>query len=139
MRYILERDGLADKISCGSAGTAAYHSGEPADVRMIKHAKRRGYKLTSISRKVYPSQDYPDCDYILAMDKMNYRDLINLQLNADELKGKLFLMCDFRNRFHAEDVPDPYYGGADGFEQVIDILEDACEGFLAFLRERHQF
>jgi protein-tyrosine phosphatase len=128
---------LQEKIFCDSAGTAAYHSGERADQRSMKHGKRRGYDLTSISRKIYPSQDFEQFDYILAMDSHNMRDIRKHELQPGELDGKLFLMCHFCATRKETEVPDPYYEGVDGFEVVLDILEDACEGLLAHIRKTH--
>jgi len=129
MNHLVQNGGLDGKIICDSAGTGGYHSGEPADARMRAHGGKRGYNLTSIARKVYPDQDYTEFDYILAMDRANFGDLQRLA-HGDELKDKLFLMCDFCSVCPEQEVPDPYFGGEAGFERVLDILEDACRGLL---------
>lgn len=129
MNFLVEKEGLSDKISCDSAGTAGYHSGEKADPRSIQHAERRGYNVSSISRKLYPFKDFEEFDYIIAMDEMNYNDISRLAAK-NELKGKLFLMCEFCSKHTEKSVPDPYYDAAHGFENVLDILEDACAGLL---------
>lgn len=98
--------------------------------RMQSHAIRRGYDLTSLSRKFYPDADFSDFDMIIGMDDQNIRDLQRMATSEEE-KNKIFKMTDFCQRFSYRDsVPDPYYGGDSGFELVLDLLEDAVEGLL---------
>ena len=123
-----------DYISCDSAGTAAYHEGEPADYRMRQFAQKRGYNLTSISRPVNPKIDFDRFDYIVGMDRYNVRDLKAMTRNANDLK-KLSLMTDYCTNGNYDSVPDPYYGGAAGFELVLDILEDACDGLIRQIKK----
>lgn len=123
--------GLEDQISCDSAGTIGYHAGEAADSRMREHGSRRGYQLLSRSRKVTP-EDFEDFDLIFAMDDDNQRDLLAL---AGPHGDKVRRIVDCCTRHRADAVPDPYYGGAAGFEQVLDLLEDACENLLDELRQ----
>ena len=127
--HLLEKQGLYDEVECDSAGTAAYHEGEPADGRMQSHAIRRGYRLTSISRPVDPHTDFDRFDYIVGMDDNNVWDLKKMARNLRDLK-KIHKMTDFAKSKSYQSVPDPYYGGAAGFELVLDILEDACQGLL---------
>ena len=134
MTHMVGKKDLADQILCDSAGTAGYHSGEPADARMIEHGKGRGYELTSLSRKLYPDNDFEAFDYIVTMGKANYRD-VSAQASPGELDGKLFHMCSFSQSIDVDEVPDPYYGGAAGFERVFDILEDACANLLLTLEK----
>ncbi len=116
-------------LEIDSAGTIAYHAGEPADARMQRHAMRRVYHLTSISRPVVES-DYYDFDLIVGMDAANMADLDERAPSA-ELRKKLSLMTDYCTEFKEyNSVPDPYYGGSAGFELVLDLLEDACVGLL---------
>ncbi len=115
-----------------SAGTAAYHAGEKADRRMQSHAIKRGYDLTSISRKFDPHSDWDNFDYIIAMDDSNIYDLRSMARSNEDLK-KLFKMTDFSSKYNYEEVPDPYYGGPQGFELVLDLLEDASEGFYKYI------
>ena len=129
----IEQYGQQERISCDSAGTAAYHEGEPADYRMRQFARKRGYDLTSISRPVRPKQDFERFDYIVGMDRQNVRDLKAMARNENDLK-KIFLMTDFCTEGKYQSVPDPYYGGDDGFELVLDILEDACAGLLKHIQ-----
>ena len=128
-RELVRREGMDQSIECDSAGTASYHIGEPADQRMQSHAIRRGYKLTSIARKFKPEYDFDNFDCIVAMDDYNEADLRNMASDTDEL-NKIVKITDFCSKGDYESVPDPYYGGDDGFELVLDILEDACEGLL---------
>jgi len=120
-------DGLS--IEVDSAGTAGYHIGALPDARMRSIASKRGYALNSRSRKFNPASDFAKFDMIIAMDKENFR---NLQMMDKEKQywGKLSLMTDYCQELTADEVPDPYYGGAEAFEHVLDILEDACDGLL---------
>lgn len=125
----IEQYGQQALICCDSAGTAAYHEGEPADYRMRQFALKRGYNLTSISRPVNPRVDFDRFDYIVGMDRQNVRDLKSMARNEQDMK-KISLMTDYCTDGDSDSVPDPYYGGAAGFELVLDILEDACDGLL---------
>lgn len=126
---ILEKKGLQEQIECESAGTIGYHAGEPADRRMQSHAEKRGYHLTSISRPVDPLVDFDKFDYVIGMDDNNVWDLKKMARSSDDIR-KIRKMTDFSSVNGYRAVPDPYYGGEDGFELVLDILEDACEGLL---------
>lgn len=125
----IEEQGLESEIECESAGTAAYHEGEPADDRMQTHAIKRGYRLISISRPMEPLHDFDTFDYIVGMDDNNVWDLKKMARNLGDLR-KIHKMTDFAKSKSYQSVPDPYYGGYDGFELVLDILEDACQGLL---------
>ena len=127
------KNGLEGELQCDSAGTAAYHAGDQADHRMKQYALKRGYRLTSISRPVDPERDFDRFDYIIGMDRQNVRDLKAMSRNENDRK-KIFLMTDFCQDQIYDSVPDPYYGGAGGFELVLDILEDACAGLIRKLR-----
>ncbi len=127
MNHFIETEGLTEKISCDSAGTIAYHEGENADERMQRHAIKRGYKLTSIARKLR-YEDLEKFDYIIAMDKDNYHDILNMDPNGI-YTHKVSMMTDYSSNGYNE-VPDPYYGGSEGFELVLDILEDSVDGLI---------
>ncbi len=129
---LVRNKGVQNQFEIDSAGTYGYHKGEPADRRMQSHAVKRGYNLTSISRPFNSNTDWDRFDYIVAMDDSNLRDLSQLARNGDDLK-KLFKMTDFANNYKYNEIPDPYYGGEQGFELVLDLLEDAGEGFYEFL------
>lgn len=123
------RKGLEKRFEIDSAGTSAYHVGEPADKRMRAHAKKRGYNLTGISRKFNPVHDFDRFDLIIAMDNEHIFSLNRRARNEADLK-KIHKMTDFRKVWDYDEIPDPYYGGEEGFELVLDLLEDSCEGLL---------
>lgn len=127
--------GLEEDILVDSAGTHAYHVGDPADARMQRHASKRGYKLLSIGRAFDPS-DLKEYDYILAMDRENYANIISLDSNG-QFSGKVKMMTDYNRKVQAYEVPDPYYGGPQGFERVLDIIEEASENLLDEISEKH--
>lgn len=130
-RSIVDSRNLTKKYHIDSAGTSAYHVGEMADSRMRKHASRRGYDLTSRSRQ-FERSDFDNFDLIIPMDRSNYQDIISLASSKSDAQ-KVKMMTDFSISFRGEDVPDPYYGGSQGFETVLDILEESCEGLLEYL------
>lgn len=131
MKKLVENAGLSDRIEVDSAGIAGYHAGEPADSRMRGHAARRGYRLDSISRPVRLS-DFYDFDLLIGMDDRNVEDLKRMAPDL-ETAAKIRRMTEYSRTRLYDYVPDPYYGGASGFELVLDLLEDACEGLLASL------
>jgi protein-tyrosine phosphatase len=134
MNKLVKRAGLENEIECDSAGTIAYHEGEPADARMKRHAISRGYRLTSISRK-FKEIDFENFDYIIAMDESNYNDLHSFDYSK-KYENKIFMMTDFAKNGNYREVPDPYYSGPEGFELVLDILEDACAGLLEEIKTK---
>lgn len=128
MNHLLKARELTDLISCDSAGTSSYHIGSPPDRRMAQAAKQQGIVLVGQARQ-FETSDFAAFDWILAMDDENYRDIRRLDPQG-QYAHKVRKICDFC-RHHADtEVPDPYYGGAEGFRYVIDLLMDACEGFL---------
>ena len=131
MRTFVKREGLQEKIEIDSAGILSCHKGELPDSRMRMHAKRRGYDLTHRSRPVC-MEDFFEFDMIIGMDNRNIEDLREKAPSIEAMR-KIFRMTDFsRNKLY-DYVPDPYYSGADGFELVLDLLEDACAGLLEAL------
>lgn len=131
---MVEEQGLADRILVDSAGTAAYHVGNPPDSRSAATARKRGYDLSSLRARQAVESDFSDFDFILAMDESN---LMNLRsLKPHNYSGHLGLFLDFAPEPERE-VPDPYYGGDTGFEHVLSLIESASEGLLAQIkRER---
>ncbi len=127
MNYLIEQRQLGTRISCDSAGTASYHVGSSPDRRMAAAAKRKGITLVGQARQ-FTRADFDNFDLILAMDRSNYRDI--LALDSSNQADKVKLMCEFCRNHPDEEVPDPYYGGEDGFDYVIDLLLDACTGLL---------
>jgi protein-tyrosine phosphatase len=134
-RHLVEQAGLQGAIQIDSCGTAAHHAGEPADTRMQTHAKDRGYELTSIARGLERS-DLEEFDYIITMDNSNYNNVV--ALTADDIKYKIKKMMDFATHHPHDQIPDPYYGGSEGFELVLDLLEDACQGLLEDIQKELQ-
>ncbi|MBQ7966595.1 MAG: low molecular weight phosphotyrosine protein phosphatase [Bacteroidaceae bacterium] len=128
MRTVLQREGLDREVLVDSAGLISYHQGEQADPRMRAHASRRGYHITHLSRPVCMT-DFYDFDLIIGMDDSNISRLRDLAPSIEE-EAKILRMTEYCISKVVDHVPDPYYGGAQGFENVIDILEDACEGLL---------
>lgn len=128
MNYLIEQRGLGDQIMCDSAGTSSYHIGNPPDTRMAAAASKRGIILQGQARQ-FRRSDFIDFDLILAMDKGNYDNILMLDPKA-QYGHKVKLMCDFCRHHLDVEVPDPYYGGPEGFNYVIDLLLDACTGLL---------
>jgi protein-tyrosine phosphatase len=133
MRALLREQGLDDVVQVDSAGTGAWHLGDPPDARATAAARARGITLAGAARQVTRT-DFDDYDLILAADRSNLRDL-RAVLPA-EARAKLHLLREFdpASGDGDLDVPDPYYGGDDGFEHVLDLVEAACRGLLDDLR-----
>jgi protein-tyrosine phosphatase len=132
---LIKQRGEEHLFEIDSAGTSGYHRGESADARMQTHAIKRGYNLTSISRPFNPKTDWDNFDFIVAMDDNNMSELKRMARNKEDLK-KLHMMTRFSHRFDYDHVPDPYYGGAQGFELVLDLLEDAGEGLYDYIKKQ---
>ncbi|HEY9667541.1 MAG TPA: low molecular weight protein-tyrosine-phosphatase [Coleofasciculaceae cyanobacterium] len=128
MNHLIQQADLSDSIICDSAGTGGYHIGSPPDRRMAAAAKRRGIELRGQARQ-FQASDFENFDLILAMDRENYWDILSLD-PREKYRDKVKLMCDFATEHNEREVPDPYYGGPEGFDKVIDLLLDACEGLL---------
>lgn len=126
---LVKNNGLLKNFEIDSAGTTAYHVGQRADRRMQAHAIKRGFNLTSISRLFNPETDFDYFDIIIGMDDENMHTLKYMARNDSDL-DKLHKMTDFSKKWNYDEVPDPYYGGDAGFELVLDLLEDACDGLL---------
>lgn len=125
MQRIVDENGAADEWLIDSAGTGGYHIGDLPDRRMRVHAARRGLTLDHICRQVHAS-DFDDFDFIIPMDARNERDLHEIA-PSPEAERKIVPMARFFSRYrHFDYVPDPYYDGAEGFEKVLDLLEDGC-------------
>jgi len=123
-KHYVDEQGYTDLIQVDSAGTLAYHTGDPADQRMREAAGRRGYTLNSIARQVNGA-DIDECDLVVAMD---YDNLADLERLANGPKPHIRLLGSFIDAEQPGPVPDPYYGGAAGFEKVLDMIESACPG-----------
>ena len=130
---IVRNTGTDEKYFIDSAGISDWHVGETADKRMQKHAIKRGYSLESISRQFDPETDFDSFDMIIGMDDKNIEDLKRLARNSTDL-GKIHKMTDFSIEWSYDEIPDPYYGGYEGFELVLDLLEDSCKGLLEYIQ-----
>lgn len=129
---LVDAKGLSNQISVDSAGTAAYHIGNPPDSRSSAAARKRGYDLSTLRARQAVESDFETFDYILAMDQSN---LMNLRaIEPDNYAGYLGLFLDFSSQPEKE-VPDPYYGGDSGFEHVLDLVESASEGLLEQIKK----
>jgi protein-tyrosine phosphatase len=124
MRQDLEKAGLAGEVTVDSAGTLDYHVGNLPDFRMRAAAAQRGLNLGHRARQV-TAQDLKDFDLVLVMDHDNLSEVMRLP-GAHEQQAKIQLFCKYCTEHDEEEVPDPYYGGAQGFEKVLDLLEDGC-------------
>lgn len=137
---LVEERGLTDKIFCDSAGTSSYHIGELADPRMRKKAKEYQIELVHKARQLV-KEDFEKFDYIMAMDGKNYH---NIRLLADKTGGELLSCKVLKMRIFdpledsEADVPDPYYGGEDGFQEVYEIVKRCNEAFLEHLIKEHK-
>ncbi|AVM74745.1 low molecular weight protein-tyrosine-phosphatase [Magnetospirillum gryphiswaldense] len=133
-RALVETHGLSDHIMVDSAGTHAYHVGEPPDSRSAAAARKRGIDLSSQRARKVKASDFDDFDLVLAMDRSHQQSLIQLCPKAQEDKVRLFL--SFAPELGLRDVPDPYYGAGDGFERVLDMIEAGSRGLLDHVRTR---
>lgn len=129
-RHVVEEAGLGERIQIDSAGTHAYHVGNPPDRRATAAAERRGISLGGIRARRVADEDFERFDYIIAMDLDNL-DHLNDQ-SPPEYQGKLRLFLEFSSS-QGREVPDPYYGGSAGFERVLDLVEEASRGLLETL------
>ena len=135
MNAVIAKAGLEHAISCDSAGTIDYHTGKEPDVRMCVAGKKRGHDFVGSARQVEYA-DLKDHDLIVAMDRANYDDLSALDQN-ERHRAKIVMFTKFcSEKSVPEDVPDPYYGGPEGFERVLDLLEDGCQGLLKEIKNR---
>ena len=129
MAHLLEEEGLSDRVRVDSAGTGAWHQGEPPDPRSAEVATRHGITLAGQARRV-SARDFHEFDYIFAMDRANLRDLRYLESEADG-GARLTLFRDFDPDQDGDlDVPDPYYGGPDGFDLMFEMIDRTCAAFV---------
>lgn len=133
-RQYVEHAGLSEHILVDSAGTHDYHIGDPPDARTQRAAQQRGYDMSGLRGRQVGVEDFERFDYVLAMDHAN---LVILQRLAKQGVGNPHLFLEYARHRAGREVPDPYYGGADGFERVLDMVEDAAEGLLQHIRQRH--
>lgn len=137
MRQLIVEARLESVIEVDSAGTGAWHVGEPPDRRARAAGKRRGLDVRGRARKVV-IEDFVRFDYVVAMDRSNRSALLELA-PSEEAGARIELLRNFDPNSPTDaEVPDPYYGGGDGFERVLDICRAGCLGLLSHIRERHQ-
>lgn len=132
-RHLVAERGLKDRVRIDSCGTGNWHVGKAPDGRAQEAAARRGIGIEDLRARQFRSEDLDQFDYILVMDRTNLADIREIWLQNGGTEPRLFL--EFGNAGLAE-VPDPYYGGEDGFEHVLDLIQQASEGLLADLRGR---
>jgi protein-tyrosine phosphatase len=130
---VLRREGLEDEVFVDSAGTGSWHVGEPPDERAQSSARLRGLDLSSQRARRIEPEDCQNFDYILTMDEDNYQRVYSLCQESAVVRPFL----DFATDSPEREVPDPYHGGPEGFERVLDLVEEASEGLLKDVREQH--
>ncbi|OGT89326.1 MAG: phosphotyrosine protein phosphatase [Gammaproteobacteria bacterium RIFOXYA12_FULL_61_12] len=134
-RHLVGQEGLADRIEIDSAGTHGYHAGAPPDSRSQATALKRGFDLSDLRARKVVAADFSRFDYILAMDSANYQGLREICPPGHEHRLRMFL--DFAPRLDIAEVPDPYYGGQRGFDDVFDMVTEASQGLLDHIRGKH--
>jgi protein-tyrosine phosphatase len=134
LRVKAAQAGLGERIEVASAGMADYHIGQAPDRRSQAHARRRGYDLACLRARQVCDADFQEFDWLLAMDRGHLRELQDMA--PEGAKAQMALLLDFTPDHAGRDVPDPYYGAAEGFERVLDLVEAGCEGLLQALFRR---
>lgn len=134
MRSVVEKAGLSAHIEIDSAGTAGWHAGRLPDDRMRRAGQARGYILNHPARQIQ-AVDLAHYDLILAMDRENQRNILALD-RRQQFTDKVRLFCEFCTEHDEQEVPDPYYGGPEGFEHVLDLIEDGSQGILREAKTR---
>jgi protein-tyrosine phosphatase len=134
-RHLVEKEGMDDLIYVDSAGTHDYHIGDPPDPRTQRAAKQRGYDMSDQRGRQVEVADFAQFDYVLAMDEANL-DILK-QLRPVDAQSHLGLFLEFAEHHSEREVPDPYYGGVQGFERVLDLVEDAAIGLLRHIQSQH--
>jgi len=134
-RARVEEAGLTQSIRIDSAGTHDYHIGDQPDARTQRAAKLRGYDMSALRGRQVEASDFNRFDYVLAMDHANLAIL--QRLRPRDAGSHLGLFLEYAHRQNEREVPDPYYGGADGFERVLDMVEDAADGLLGHIRKTY--
>ena len=135
-RKIIKDQGLEEKIEIDSAGTHAYHVGESPDPRSVKAASKRDVDLSYIRARQVTEADFNNYDFVLAMDHQNHDTMLN-SFAPKNFSARLSLFLDFSNNYKGKAVPDPYYGGVNGFENVLDLIEEASTGLLNELKKNY--
>lgn len=134
LRTEIEKTGLGNCVDIVSCGTAGYHVGEPPDSRSQAAAKVRGYDMSTLRGRQVQDSDFEYFDFILAMDESNLMDL--RRRCPKQYQAKLELFLTYANNYQEKEVPDPYYGGQQGFSRVLDLVEDASVGLVEVIKAR---
>ncbi len=133
-RHIVEQEGLSHAITTDSAGTHAYHVGEPPDRRAQSTAVSRGLDISDLRARRVHGNDFDEFDYVIAMDSDNHAILMSE--SPANLQDRIYMFLDFAADLNVRDVPDPYYGGQQGFEKVFDMVEAASRGLLDDIKQK---
>ncbi len=131
---LLAASGLQDRVHVDSAGTYDYHPGKRPDSRSRSAAARRGYDINNLRARVVEDEDFERFEYVLAMDRSHYHELA--RICPDRYEDRLHMFLSFAAELAVDEVPDPYYGGASGFETVLDIIEVGARGLIQHLEAR---
>ncbi len=134
MRHRLASSDIQIGVHADSAGTGDYHIGLPPDQRAILSAAKRGIRIDDLRARQISQLDFAEFDYIIAMDRRNYQDI--LSMTSSRQADRVRLLMDFAPHWSEQEVPDPYYGDSGGFERVLDMIEDAVDGLLEQIQER---
>ena len=134
-RDLVDTRDLADRFAIDSAGMIGYHVGEPPDPRSVRMARDRGVDLSGQRARKIHEGDFEDFDYLLAMDRSHYEDMLSMA--PERHRDKIHLFLSFCEDAATEDVPDPYYGGSDGFVHTFDLITSGADAFLNHVRGEH--
>lgn len=135
-KHLVSRQNLSSQIISDSAGIIEYHRGSSPDARMLTALKNFGYTDPGLKARPVTFRDLSDFDYIIPMDYQNLRDLSDMD-SRGRYAEKFLPMCNFTESFTDTEVPDPYYGGTDGFNHVVELLEETCANLLEFIKSKH--
>lgn len=135
-RKKIEDAGYTDNLTIDSAGTAAWHVGKSPDDRMTSAAHSRGYDLSPLRARQVTEKDFENYDFLVAMDDENYDGLMDIRPEAP--RGKIVMFLDYAKDISEKEVPDPYFGGDEGFHHVIDLVENAADGLIESLKLKSQ-
>lgn len=133
-RHMVEEAGLGQRVAADSAGTHNYHEGDPPDARSCQAAAVRGFDLSSLRARKVIARDFHDFDLILAMDQGHFAHLAAMK--PKDARAELRLYLDFHPNSRTKDVPDPYYGGPEGFARVLDMIEETSAALLNHVRRK---
>lgn len=137
-RHYVEEQGLSKHIHIDSAGLLDYHEGDGADHRTQAHAKKRGFDLSQIISRPIIRDDFKEYDYLIAMDGSHLQAMVELCPENLKESRVIKLMLDYSKKWKGQGVPDPYYTGEDGFELVLDMIEESCKVLLEEIKTKHQ-